>query len=276
MNLRRSRWIHYFRLLYHATIYEFHKRTIFRMGFFIREILQGITRPMMMIFVYGSICQQQPGQKIHGYDFPELVRYLILAALLQKLVFGNRGLDLATQIFDGYITKYFIMPLPYSLLAIARFLQFILVQIVVVLLIYGVGLFWIPEWWPTPNSWQAGIQAMSLVFIGSYCFFLMYFIINIFAFWLELVWTLLVGGWFISGFISGVLIPVSLMPASVQKIFYWTFPYWTISAPVEIFIGKRHDFLEGVLILSGTLIFLELLRQFCWTRGVRKYTGVGM
>lgn len=264
------------RLLAQATLYEFRKRTVFRTGFLIREILNGITRPLVMIVVYWAICEGNPEKIFQGYRFIDFVQYLLLAATLQKLIFGNRALDLASQIFDGYLTKYFVMPFRYFILALARFFQFVGVQFGVVCIFYLVGTFIFPKWWPKPASWTALGQSLTLVFLGSYCFFLLYFIINSLAFWLELVWTLLVGTWFISGFISGLLIPISLMPTKIQAILYWIFPYWTIFAPVEIFLGKRTDFWQGFSILLGTLVLLEGLRRVVWTRGLKKYTGVGM
>jgi ABC-2 type transport system permease protein len=265
-------------LLREGVLFEFRKAVEFRMGFVIREILHGLPKPLIMILVYSAIFQSRTPSEIRGYTFLNLVHYLILVAILQKIVFGNRQLDLAEQIFEGYITKYFVMPFSYFVLALSRYVQYSTVQLLVVLIFYTLGFLLFPQYWPLPVSLEAVFETLVLVLLGSYCFFLTYFIVNTLAFWLEVVWTLLIGVWFVSHFISGALIPVSLMPEGFRNLFYWTFPYWTISASSEIFLGKLHrgDFLEGLGILLTTLILLEALRRWVWRRGIRRYTGVGM
>ena len=266
------------RLLATTFVYELRRQAAFRAGFLLREVLRGVVGPALMVFVFHAIYTRDGVDSMRGWSFPELVRYMILVAVFEKLLFHLRGLDLSDQIFEGYVTKYLVMPFRYFSLALGRFAQYLTVQLVTVTGLWIVGLLLVPAWWPRPDSPTAMLQALALILLGSYCYFLTYFIINSLAFWLEVVWTLLVMTGFLLTFVSGMLLPVSIMPAAVRTVFAWAFPYWALSAPIEIYLGRlgTDAFLRGLSVLAGSIVVLELIRRLLWERGRRRYAGGGM
>lgn len=265
------------RLLRAAWIYELRKVTTWRAGFVVRELMRGMWRPIVMIFVYRAILTE-PGDVIGTFDAATMVQYLILAASCEKLLFHQRGLDLADQVFQGYVTKYLVMPLRYYVLALARFAQHITLQSTVVACLWCVGLLVWPDSWPKPASFASGVEAAVLILLGSYCYFLVCFIVNLLAFWLDVVWTLFAMTAFVFSFVAGVLVPVSIMPSALQNSFQWLFPYWAVSAPAELFLGRlgHSDFQRGLITLAVSIVVLELLRCELWRRGLRRYVGAGM
>jgi len=266
------------RLLGRAVVYELRKASEFRVGFVVRELLRGAVHPVVMIFVYAAIFRTGEVESIRGFAFPDLVHYLILVATFNKLVFHMRALDLSEQIFEGYVTKFLVMPFRYFTLALGRWVQYVVVQLAFAAVVWSAGLLLLPGWWPLPAGPAAAAQALILILVGSYCFFLTFFIVNALAFWLDVVWTLLVMVGFIGSFVSGVLIPVAIMPDALRAAFFWLFPYWTLSAPIEVYMGRlgAGDFLQGLGVLTGSAVALELVRRVVWSRGTRRYTGSGM
>ena len=266
------------RLLRSAFAYEMRRQSAFRAGFVVREVLRGVVGPALMIFVFHAIYTRDGVDSMRGWSYPELVRYLILVATFEKLLFHLRGLDLSDQIFQGYVTKYLVMPLSYYSLALGRFAQYLTVQMVTAAGLWLAGLLLLPGWWPLPASALAFVQALALILLGSYCYFLTYFLVNALAFWLEVVWTLLVMTGFVLAFVSGTLLPVSIMPGPVREAFAWSFPYWALSAPIEIYLGRLGSdaFLRGLGVLAASILALELLRRVVWERGRRRYAGAGM
>lgn len=266
------------RLLSQVAQYELRKATAFRTGFIVRELLRGVNRPAVMIFVYLAMLHGSGRDTVGGFTFPAIVHYLILVATFQKMIFHERALELSDQIFDGYITKYLVMPFHYFSMVLGRWIQYTLVQIGVALLFWIAGALLIPAHWPFPASPAAALQALCLVVLGSYCYMLLYFILHSLAFYLDVVWTLLIGSHFVSSFVAGTIVPVAMMPAGVQTAFHWLFPYWTLSAPIEIFMGRLGgaEFQRGLLVLAGTIVGLESIRSVVWSRGIRRYTGSGM
>jgi ABC-2 type transport system permease protein len=266
------------RLLRQTTEYEFRKVLTFRVGFFVREIMNGVTHSAVMICVYFALYSQASGETIHGWSFEEIVHYMILAAAFQKILFYHRLLDVAEQIFSGHLTKFLVMPFRYFTLPLGRFVQHTVLQLAVASLFYAIGLLLVPEWWPRPVSAVAAFQSLTLVLLGSGCFLLAYYCLAILAFWLDVVWSISVMFMFLANFVAGRMIPVSQMPAAFGEVFSWTFPYWALSAPIEIFIGRAEEgfFLQGLAVLLPSLVGLEMLRRISWSRGRRRYVGAGM
>lgn len=269
--------LHDARVLRAAFLYELRKLSAWRVGFFLREVMRGTWRPLVMIFVFHAM--SLGGERtVAGWSFSELLRYLILAATFEKLLFHYRGLDLAEQIFEGYVTKYLVMPVRFFVLPLGRFCQHLAVQSLVMSALWILGLLLAGDVWPRPVSTVAGLEALTLVLLGSYCYFLTCFIVNALGFWLEVVWTTLVMVNLVLTFVAGVLVPVSMMPSALQAIFAWLFPYWSISAPIEIALGRASHahFGRGVLVLAASVVVLELVRRSVWRRGLARYSGSGM
>ncbi len=269
------------RLLWRSVGYEFRKRIQFRTGFVVREMMNGAVEPIIMLFVYAALYRSAGAEgtgSLRGWSFDEILKYVAGLLVVRKLVFHNRALDVSTEIFEGRITKYLVMPFRFFVLVQGRFIQYTLLQVVLAGLVWGIGYGILGDRWLVPVSAAATVQAMLLVGLGSYCCFLLYFIIHSLAFWLDVVWSLLVMAWFFIAFTGGSSMPVSQMPAGLARVFEYGFPYWTISAPIEVMMGRLGpgDVARGTGILVGWLISLEVLRRFVWRRGLAKYVGAGM
>jgi ABC-2 type transport system permease protein len=170
------------------------------------------------------------------------------------------------------------MPFRYFTLAQARFVQATLLQIGIAGAIWLAGYALFGDRWLVPVSVAAVCEAFTLTLLGSYCCFLLYFVIHALAFWLDVVWSLLVMAAFVIVFIGGGTLPVSQMPAPVAEVLSLIFPYWTISAPIELLLGRLDgaDFLRGLALLVPQLLLLDLLRRVVWRRGLARYVGAGM
>lgn len=264
------------RLLATATTYEFRKHSAFRMGFLMREVIRGLDRGAVMVFVYVALYRSSGEEALRGWTLPDMIAYLIAATVLGKLILHDRALDLSDQIFEGYITKFMVMPFRYFTLVLARFAQFTCVQAIVAGVLWLAGSLFLARWWPSPELTRLGM-ALMLVLLGSYCFLLLYFIIHSLAFWLDVVWSLLAMTRMTCGFIMGELVPISLLPPAIESLFRVLFPYWTLCGPIEILLGRQGgtDFRQGLLVLVSSAVLLHLVAAFTWRRGLRRYGGVG-
>lgn len=266
-------------LLRQATVYELRKQVAFRVGFLVREVSHGLVEPLLMLCVYAALyANAGDGASLRGWTYPELVRYIAGLLVVRKLVFHNRALDLSTQIFEGRVTKYLVMPMDYFVLAAARFTQYTLLQLVIAGVTWTIGAVLVPQHWLFPASAEAALGALALVLLGSWCCFLVYYILSALAFWLDVVWSLLVMAWFVVSFTGGAVIPVSQMPPAVYAALAYGFPYWSISAPIEVLMGRlgRADVARGLVVLACTIVALEALRRVVWRRGLARYGGAGM
>jgi ABC-2 type transport system permease protein len=265
------------RLLPHVVAYEWRKATAFRLGFFLRELLRGVARPAVMMMVYVAMFRSSGARDFRGYELSDLLGYLVWASVLQKCVTEERTLNISEQIFDGYITKYLVMPVSFFTLVWGHFVQFTVLQLFAAMLYWGAGTVLLPSFWPYPVSAVALGQAAVLLMLGAACYLLVHFILNCLAFWLDVVWSLLGMFRFVALFIAGALVPISLMPDWVGRAFVGLFPYWTVFAPAEILLGRQGtpEFLQGLAVLSAWLVGLQWLAAITWRRGLLRYTGVG-
>jgi ABC-2 type transport system permease protein len=257
--------------------YEWRKTTAFRLGFLLREVLRGVGRPVVMVLVYFAMFRSSGAADFRGYRFEDLVAYLIWGAILNKCLYEERTLDLAEQIFDGYITKYLVMPVHYFTLVWGKFLQFTLLQLASATVFWCVGALLLPGLWPYPVSALALGQALVLLLLGAACYQLTHFILNCLAFWLDVVWSLLAMFRFVSIFVAGLIVPVSLMPGWVDALFRGLFPYWSVFAPAEILLGRKgsSEFAIGALVLLVSVALLQWLALLVWRRGLERHAGVG-
>jgi ABC-2 type transport system ATP-binding protein len=157
-------------LVWTSVEYEFRKVSAFRAGFVMREVLRGVTRPIVMIFVLQAVYAGRGGAPINGLTLTAATQYMILLAVLEKLVFHERVLDLAEQIFQGYVTKFLVMPFPFFVLPLGRFVQYTLTQIVVATVLWTLGALVAPDVWPMPASVGAALMSFSLTLSASFCF----------------------------------------------------------------------------------------------------------
>jgi ABC-type uncharacterized transport system permease subunit len=129
-----------------------------------------------------------------------------------------------------------------------------------------------------PASALALIESVALVLLASYCFLLLFFIINSLAFWLGLVWTLLAMSRMVMSFLMGDPVPVSLYPDAFQRVLPWLFPYWAMSGPIDVFLGRAGTdaFVRGVGVLGASIVVLQCIAFVVWRRGLRQYGGSGM
>ena len=120
----------------------------------------------------------------------QLLSYLVWTAIATKCLPDEKSLDVAEQIFDGYITKYLVMPISFFTLVLGRFVQLTVVQLIASLLFWCAGAALFSWFWPYPVSALALAQALVLVLLGGYCYLLAHYIICCLAFWLDVVWSL--------------------------------------------------------------------------------------
>lgn len=272
-----SALLHELRVLPHVVAYEWRKASAFRMGLVLRELLRGLGRPVVAVFVYIAMFRSSGLQELAGYTLPQLLSYLVWTSVIYKCLTDEKSLDVSEQIFDGYITKYLVMPVSFFTLVLGRFVQLTGLQLISSLLFWGAGAALLPGFWPYPVSAFAFGQALVLVLLGAYCYLLAHFILCCLAFWLDVVWSLLHMFRFVASFVSGMLVPIALMPDSVNAAFRYLFPYWTLFAPAELLLGRMtgEHVVQGVLVLCAWIVVLQGLAALVWRRGIAKFAGAG-
>jgi len=265
------------RVLPHVVAYEWRKASAFRFGLVTRELLRGVGRPVVAIFLFIAMFASSGVHELSGYTLNELLAYLVWTSVIFKCLTHEKSLDVADQIFDGYITKYLVMPVSFFTLVLGRFVQLTGLQLISSVLFWCAGAALAPSFWPYPSSALALAQALLLVLLGAYCYLLVHFILSCLAFWLDVVWSLLNMFRFVTSFVSGLLVPIAMMPDAVHGGLRYLFPYWTVFAPAELLLGRMtgDQVAHGVLVLAAWIVVLQALAAITWRRGIARFAGAG-
>ena len=117
-----------------------------------------------------------------------------------------------------------------------------------------------------------------LMFFSIYVYFILAFVLELAAFWIDVVWNLVVMLMFVVSFLGGRMLPLTVFPEWVQTaVGYSPFPY-IVSFPARAFLGELSfaSWVFGMGIIIFWAVFLSLLTDTVWRKGLRSYAGVGI
>ncbi len=237
--------------------------------FFLLSII--FVPPLAYFFLWKSIYAQK--EIIGNYKLSELITYYIISYFFLQTR-PHAWWEIATSIKDGDFSKYIIKPVNhllfcfffasaylflwwiFSILAVI-FLFFILKDYIV--LPYGLSPFFL--------SFLFGILGSVLAFIIEY-------IINLLAFWVEKPFAFLRILDMSIYFLSGAIIPLDLLP--FKNIFLFL-PFKYISFfPSRIFISKINiNVFNELFILFFWIVIFYIISRVVFYSGRRVYSAPG-
>jgi ABC-2 type transport system permease protein len=246
----------------------------YRVDFWLQFFANLFVEVTLAYFLWDSIFTSQNVKVIGGFSFEQMLIYYIIGSFIGKMIRTGDEMQFSREIYEGSLTKFILYPLStlwlklivkYSYAALA-YTQFILCILILpfILKSYHVDIF------------SLLIGTYILIFSIAVAYFLN-LLMELVAFWLENVWTLIVLMRFITTFLGGAYLPLSLFPESVQKFLFFTpFPY-TYYVPVKVLMGdwSLQVFLQAQVMLVIWIAILGAISQFVWRRGQLLYTGAG-
>lgn len=262
------------------TVFSLELRKIFsyRADFWIHFVGGLLTQITLAYFLWQAIFQYNGVDEMRGYSFFALMLYYVMVPLVDRMVRGPEASQVATEIYEGTLNRYLIYPVSFFyykyVTHIAQTTIFTL-QFFVALAVF-IGLFGMPE--GTSLKLEPFLMGMGLVLIGSVFYFSLVAMLEMFAFWADHVWSLIVMLRFIMFFTGGGMIPLEFFPDSIVAIInLLPFPYLT-AYPIQGFLGRLtfEFFIDGMLVMSIWTILAVVGVQFVWRNGLRRYSGIGM
>ena len=258
---------------------EIRKVFAYRVDFWLSFIVGTLAQFTAAWFLWKSIFAYKGTATIGSYTFPSLMCYYLLAPIISRTVYsGNHG-DIATEIYEGTLTRYLVYPLSffrYKLIvhcASATVLLFQLLLVVVIITLF------FPVFTANYNmSLLHLIQGIITIYFSTVLYFVFSAWLQLIAFWADQIWSLSAIVRFITGLLGGSLIPLSLFPETIQPTLkILPFSYF-VHFPLQSLFGNMplDLWLQGLLIMGcWGGIFVGIYR-FVWHRGNLQYTGVGI
>lgn len=212
------------------------------------------------------------------WSLSNITSYYVLFAIVSTIIMCYPEYEISRiDIREGNLVSYLLRPFAY----------------------FGLRLFNILAHRAFEASMTFTLLILLIVFFGKFFsvvntggFIFLSIVISILGFFLTFVYKLLLGittFWIIDNsglfsvsemlifIFSGYIVPISLFPDYLQHIAY-VLPFaYMVYFPVIAFQGHLStvQFLQIIVIQLSWIVFLYVICQMVWKKGLRKFTGVG-
>jgi ABC-2 type transport system permease protein len=232
-----------------------------------------IVLPLIMLAAWLSIAENGP---VGAYDRTAFIAYYLAALVVRNMTGMWFIWEMDDEMRLGALSFRLLKPMNpmihYMALALSSkpFRLLILVPACVIAMI------WMPE-----LNWA--VDPLSLLFFclslvgGWMILFLMQYTIGLSGFWITRTLGLNDAWFFMYSLASGYLVPLDLFPESVRQVLLYLPFRYTMSFPVEIFLGKltSWEIMRGIGLQWMWAGVLFMLCRWVWAKGLRRYSAVG-
>jgi ABC-2 type transport system permease protein len=226
--------------------------------------------------VYYKACGKEI---ISGYSYKGMITYyLVMNLFANTLAQSTIANTISSDIKNGFISKYMIMPIElagyYFAKDIAQKLYEIFIGIIallpVVLIFHNsmmvyVGLHDIPV-------------ILLCLLMSTTLSFLIFYNISLLTFWFTDISNLFMAVMIIIDFLSGGYFPLSILPAGIYYIMHILPFYYTIFFPANIMTSniRTEYIIQGLLVQMVWVILLGMLSILLQRKGRKKYEATGI
>lgn len=202
--------------------------------------LGGIINAVLMGLLWWAIYEFSPESTIGGYTFPQMLMYVVLAAVVGEVIYNGTMGEITDDVRYGLIGMRLMKPISYRAQLgfmgfgsfVARFLIIGVPMLTIgtLVMVFGFGL--------------TGIMWYNILLFVPACLFSMLleeaigFLFGQMAFHTQAMFGVNSITNVIIGFLSGAMIPLSIFPSWAQTaLMYTPFPSM-LSMPIRLFMGQ--------------------------------------
>lgn len=214
---------------------------------------------------------------IGGYTKPELLGYYFTAFVLEQFLGWYIFWDLRHDIADGTISNFLVKPVSYLKFV---FLSNVGYHIIKIVLHSSVSLivFLIAQGaMSLPFTFAGLLMILPAMLISiAITFFIQFAMGCVTFFWTESYFVADLH-WMLLSFFGGKIFPLSFFPEAFRKLIDYNPFRFANSFMIEILYGRvsNSEYMVGLLVGFGWVIFFVLLSMFAWRRGLKKYSAFG-
>lgn len=215
--------------------------------------------------------------EVYGYTFSQMIAYVIIAALVNKVV--NTGVEnvINEDIHTGGIAKYLIKPVNYIGF---RFMQTTgqqipsLISVLLLSLTTSVVLHFTIDFTTSPAKMLLFVIALLFGVILNFFIFLL---ISMSAFWITEAGSFFMTVQVVIMVASGGVCPITVLGDTFVSVMEYLPFIYTTYFPIQIITGPSalSDIAFGLLIQICWITVLSLFSAFVWRKGIRHYVAVG-
>ncbi len=238
----------------------------------------GMLVSSLILLLFWNMAAYSNGGSIGGWDRSSFTTYYLLIAIAANFFIAHIEKSVALDdIQKGELSAYILRPIHYYTFKFLSELPWRFVEggfaIIATIMIFVVA----PQFIHFSTSLIVLFLAIIMVVLAYFISFTFKMCLGILAFWLTEINGFMQLAEIAMAICGGIIIPLALLPSNVKLAFDLTpFPYM-IYYPIVSLLGKLSIQTE-LYAISGQLIWLfilSLLYKFLWSKGRKKFTGVG-
>ena len=187
-------------------------------------------------------------------------------------------MEVATEIYDGSLSRYLIYPCNYGLTKYAQQLGNIFPDILQSFLMALIVLPFMGTSTTVDLNFTGIMMSLPSLLCAHLLFYIMGLIPQMIAFWADNVWSLSVMMRMVTMLLGGGALPLSLFPESLQTLLSWMPFRYLFEFPTLVLLGKvgLEEWITGLAVCLAWCVVFLLLTIPVWRRGTLRYTGVGI
>jgi ABC-2 type transport system permease protein len=255
---------------------ELRKILAYRSDFWITFLGQTFIQLLIARALWKSVFEARGASSMEGFTLDMMTLYYLIVPIGTRMLTGENIGFLSREIYEGTFTRYLIYPLSvfqYKSITYLTNSLFYGVQLMILYMLYHV--FYLGG---SLGNLPDLILGVGLFLVASMAYLMMAMLIELLALWADNIWSLMVMLRFFTTFFGGGFIPLDFFPSWAANILRWTpFPY-LVSLPVRTTMGMSSldDIANGFFILLSWCLIFMMGVKFIWSKGQKKYTGVGI
>jgi len=245
-----------------------------RASFFIDRFRSCVTL-ISFYYLWSALLKNRPS--FAGYDYSQMITYVLGMDILRSLVFASRTYEIAGDINHGRLSAYLLKPVNFFVYTFFRDLSEKSINLVSAMMeVIGLTfLFHLKVHWPhDPFTW---IWFLAAVGGAIWLNFLLNFMVGCWGFW-----TAESGGprflmeLFVE-FSAGAFFPLDILSKRLQAALQLLPSPYLVFFPLQIFLEKttRAQLIDGLLIQLFWMAALSGIVYGVWTRGLSMYGAQG-
>jgi ABC-2 type transport system permease protein len=246
-------------------------------GAFFLFLAGGIFPVLIQYFFWTAVYSNGQMKTIYGYSYTQIITYILLAAIVSKLVSADFIWDAGWEIKNGDINKYLVKPYSYFSYMFfyvlgGKVLQFALIFLLPVGVFSALG-----QYLSFHLEWNRVLIFLPVIFLALILNMILFMNVAMSAFWLQEPYAAAGLTLLIFNIVSGGIFPLDVFGKQVMNILYYLPFKYTTWFPVNVLTGRitTDEILHGIIFQLIWIVVLYFSFKLVWKNGLKKYTAVG-
>lgn len=232
---------------------------------------------VIQYYLWQAIFKNSGKSELFGYNYSQMLIYVILSALITKLISTNFEGEINEDIKNGGLSRYLIQPVNYFFYRLFKFLGEKLLHLIIVFSLIIVFLFSFKFSSQVSITLTQILLFILIIILDLVLKFLLSYTISVIAFWMEECWGLFLAINVVATIISGGIFPIDIFGNKVLYLLKALPFYYLTYFPINILNGRAQidDIVIGLTVQLTWILILILLQKYLWKNGMKKYIAAG-